>query len=113
VCDDIESSPIVVSRRRTIAASQCIVVDSMQEDKSVHISRHIALSEPGDSIEETFLSSNVANSILETKANQLSMSTIALRLPRLTLYGTNKVTFKVCFMMGILRGNLYFTDVLR
>jgi hypothetical protein len=69
VCDDIESSSIVVYRRRTIATSQCIVVDSIQEDKSVHMSRHSALAEPGDSIEVTFISSNVANSMLKSKAN--------------------------------------------
>jgi hypothetical protein len=64
MCDDTESSPVVLSRRRTIATSQCIVVDSLQEDKSVHMSRHSALAEPDDSIEVTFLSFNVANSML-------------------------------------------------
>jgi hypothetical protein len=41
----------------------------MQEDKTVHMSRHSALAEPGDSIEVIVLSSNVANSMLKTKAN--------------------------------------------
>jgi hypothetical protein len=42
----------------------------MQDDTSVHMSRHSVVAEPGDCREVAFLSSNVANSILETKANQ-------------------------------------------
>jgi hypothetical protein len=68
--DDIEKSPIVVSRRRTIATSQCIVVDEKQKENSSHVSRLSVVTEPGDSIEVTFLSSSTANSILRTKGPQ-------------------------------------------
>jgi hypothetical protein len=68
--DDIENSPIVVSRRRTLATSRCIFVDAKQEENSSHVSRIPVVAEPGDSIEVTFLSSSAANSILRTTGSQ-------------------------------------------
>jgi hypothetical protein len=68
--DDIENSPIVVSRRRTLANCQCIFVDAKQEEKSSHVSRIPVVAEPGDSIEVTFLSSSAANSILRPTGPQ-------------------------------------------
>jgi hypothetical protein len=68
--DDIENSPIAVSRRRTIATSRCISVDAKHEENSSHVSRIPVVSETGNSIELTFLSSSAANSILRTKGTQ-------------------------------------------
>jgi hypothetical protein len=68
--DDIGNSPIIVSRRRTIATSQCIFVDTKQEEKSSHVPRLPVVSVTGDSIELTFVSSKAANSILRTKGPQ-------------------------------------------
>jgi hypothetical protein len=48
--DDIENSPIVVSRRRTIATSQPIFVAAKQEESSSHVSRIHVVAEPGNSI---------------------------------------------------------------
>jgi hypothetical protein len=53
--DDIENSPIVVSRRRTIATSQSIFVDFKQEENCSHLSRLTVVAEPVDSTEVTFL----------------------------------------------------------
>jgi hypothetical protein len=113
MCEDIENSPIVVSIRRTIATSQCIFVDSMQEDYSAHMSRLPGVAEPGDSKEVTFLTSNAANCILETIAKQTVDVNNRIMASRSALYDTNKATFQVCSMMEFLRGNLYFTDFLR
>jgi hypothetical protein len=68
--DDIENSPIVISRRRTIETSRCIFVHAKQEESSSHVSRLPVVSEPCDSIELTFLSSSAANSILRAKGSQ-------------------------------------------
>jgi hypothetical protein len=62
--DDIENSPIVVSRRRTLETCQCIFVDAMQEENSSHVSRIPVVAEPGDCIEVTFLYSSAENCIL-------------------------------------------------
>ena len=61
--DDIENSPIVVSRRRTISTSQCIFVDATMENNSAHVSRLPVVAEPGDYIDVTFLSSDAADNI--------------------------------------------------
>jgi hypothetical protein len=68
--DDIENSPIVVSRRRSIATSQCIFVNAKQEENSSLVTRLPVVAEPGDTIEVTFLSSSAANSILRTEGPQ-------------------------------------------
>ena len=46
--DNIENSPIVVSRSRTIATSQCIFVDTKLENNSSHVSRLPVVAEQGD-----------------------------------------------------------------
>jgi hypothetical protein len=48
--DDIENSPIDISRRKTIATFQCIFVDAKQEETSSHVSRLLVVAEPGGSI---------------------------------------------------------------
>ena len=68
--DLIEKFPIVASRKRTTETSQCIFVDSVQEDNSAHVSRLPVVADTGQSIEVTFLSSNAADSILGTQVPQ-------------------------------------------
>jgi hypothetical protein len=68
--DDIENSPIVISRLRTIATSKFLFVDAKQEETSSHVSIIPVVADPGDSIEVTFLSSSEENSILRTKGPQ-------------------------------------------
>jgi hypothetical protein len=68
--DDIENSPIVVSRRRTLETSQSIFPDAKQKEISSHVFRITVVAEPGDCIEVTFLSSSTANSILRPTGPQ-------------------------------------------